>query len=366
MSQLFEKISYFMSHIHGFLFPVVAKELGELTAKQELLIKILEMVRIEESVKSFYGVGRPPEDRKAIARAFIAKAVYNMTTTRELIERLNTDVNLRRVCGWLNAESVPGEWSFSRSFAEFAKSNLPQRVHEVLVKEAFAGQLAGHLSRDASEIEAREKAEKVEKQIVPQRKFSRGRPKAGETRPAPEPTRIERQEKMTLEEMQADLPRGCNVGSKRNSKGFKESWRGYKLHLDAADGQIPISCILTSASLHDTQAALPLALMSRERVTNLYDLMDAGYDSAAIRKFSESLNHVPIIDTNPRRGEKIDFDPATKSRYKERTTVERVFGQLKDEFGGRMIRVRGNAKVFAHLMFGILSLTADQLMRFII
>lgn len=127
-----------------------------------------------------------------------------------------------------------------------------------------------------------------------------------------------------------------------------------------------LSCILTSASLHDTQAALPLALMSKERVTNLYDLMDAGYDSAAIRKFSESLNHVPIIDTNPRRGEKVDFDPATKNRYKERTTVERVFARLKDEFGGRMVRVRGNAKVFAHLMFGILALTADQLMRFLI
>jgi len=50
MSQLFEKISYFMSHIHGFLFPVVAEELGELTVKQQQLIKILEMVRVEEYV----------------------------------------------------------------------------------------------------------------------------------------------------------------------------------------------------------------------------------------------------------------------------------------------------------------------------
>jgi hypothetical protein len=46
-----------------------------------------------------------------------------------------------------------------------------------------------------------------------------------------------------------DLPRACNVGSKKNSRGFQETWIGYKLHIDAADGQIPISCILTSASL---------------------------------------------------------------------------------------------------------------------
>ena len=37
------------------------------------------------------------------------------------------------------------------------------------------------------------------------------------------------------------------------------------------DGGIPISCILTSASLHDSQAAIPLATMTAERVTNLVE-----------------------------------------------------------------------------------------------
>ena len=52
-------------------------------------------------------------------------------------------------------------------------------------------------------------------------------------------------------------------------------------------------------------------------------------------------------------------------RYKGRTNVERVYGRLKDEFGGRMIRVRGYAKVMTHLMFGVLALSADQLMRLV-
>ena len=38
--------------------------------------------------------------------------------------------------------------------------------------------------------------------------------------------------------------------------------------IDVADGQIPISCLLTSASLHDSQAAIPLATLSAERTTN--------------------------------------------------------------------------------------------------
>jgi hypothetical protein len=92
----------------------------------------------------------------------------------------------------------------------------------------------------------------------PQRK--RGRRKNNEPPPLPEPTRLEqqavlaKQDSMTMEQIQEGLlkglPLGCNVGTKKNSKGYKETWIGYKLHLDVADGQIPISCILTSASLH--------------------------------------------------------------------------------------------------------------------
>ena len=52
-------------------------------------------------------------------------------------------------------------------------------------------------------------------------------------------------------------------------------------------------------------------------------------------------------------------------RYNERTTVERVNGRIKDEFGGRTVRVRGNAKVMCHLMFGIVALTIDQCLRFV-
>ena len=56
---------------------------------------------------------------------------------------------------------------------------------------------------------------------------------------------------------------------------------------------------------------------------------------------------------------------AEQLRYHERSTVERVNGRLKDGFGARHIRVRGHAKVLSHLMFGILALTVDQLLRLV-
>ena len=106
--------------------------------------------------------------------------------------------------------------------------------------------------------------------------------------------------------------------------------------------------------------------MSSKRVTNLYDLMDAAYDSPEIHSFSKSLDHVPIIDHNPRRGEKILMDPATKSRFAERSSSERVNTHLKDNYGGRTIRVKGASKVMAHLMFGLLSITAMQIFRLVL
>jgi hypothetical protein len=76
-----------------------------------------------------------------------------------------------------------------------------------------------------------------------------------------------------------------------------------------------------------------------------------------------SLGHVPLIDHNPRGGEKIEFDPAQKQRYKERSQAERANARLKDEFGGKQVWVRGHTKVMSHLMFGLLGLTADPLLR---
>ena len=109
---------------------------------------------------------------------------------------------------------------------------------------------------------------------LPYSKRRRGRPRKGE-RQAKEPRRLERQAAMTLEEMLKDLPKVCDIGVKLNAKGHQESWIGYKLHLDTIDGGIPVSCLLTSASVHDSQAAIPLARLTARRVTSLYDLSAA-------------------------------------------------------------------------------------------
>ena len=106
----------------------------------------------------------------------------------------------------------------------------------------------------------------------------------------------------------ADLPTQCDWGVKRNSKGVRETWRGYKLHVAVSDGDVPTAMIVTSASVHDSQVAIPLMQRTRESCTMLYDLLD-------------------------------------------------------DEHGGRTVRVRGHAKVALHLAFGVLVIAVEQAFR---
>jgi len=206
---------------------------------------------------------------------------------------VQVDKTLRRLCGWERAAQVPSEAKFSRVFAEFASYGLPARVHEALIKKTHTDRVVGHIARDATSIEAREKPDKREKPQAQTPRRKRGRPRKGEVVPAKEPRRLERQMGQTLDQMLADLATSCDVGTKRNAKGHTTSWIGYKLHIDTADGDIPVACLLTSASVHDSQVAIPLALMTASRLTNLYDLMDSAYDAPEIEETSRALGHVP-------------------------------------------------------------------------
>ena len=310
------------------------------------------------------GIGRKREDRASITKAFVAKAVYNFETMKVLIEYLKGCKNLRRLCGWETRGDIPSESTFCHAFAEYSRGCLPQKIHEAMVKTHLRDKLVGHLSRDATAIEARERVVKKpddEAAMLPKRK--RGRPKQGEEVVPKPPKRLDLQLCRSLEENLKDLPYHCAVGTKIDSKGYNMIWRGYKLNIDCIVGDIPVSALLTSASLHDSQVAIPLMQMTSKRVVSLYDLMDSAYDAPQIKEFSEGFSHVLIIDPNPLRGEKIPLDPTSKARFSQRSSVERVNSYLKDNHGGIHIRIRGASKVMAHLMFGLIVITANQLFQ---
>ena len=222
-------------------------------------------------------------------------------------------------------------------------------------------ELVGHISRDSTAIEGREKpAKKVAKPKPAPKKA--GRPKKDEKR-EPEEKRLDRQCRQSAAEGLEGLSTVCNVGMKKSSKGYMEVWIGYKLHADVNDCGLPLSVVLTSASVHDSQVAIPMMKMTSAKVDYLYDLMDAAYDMKQIYAVSKSLGHVPIIDRNSHGKEIIPMAPHEAVRYNERSAVERFNSRMKEEFGARNVMVRGAQKVKLHLMFGVIALFADQLIK---
>ena len=268
------------------LFPWVEELLGPVEGRYGELVLALEMVRVERFLPPVQGrtPGRPLKHRAPLARAFLAKMVFNIATTTALVERLRSDTTLRRLCGWHRVCDVPSESTFSRAFKEFAEAELPARLHTALIEEGYSEQLVGHISRDSTAIKAREKPVR-QKEEPEGAKHKRGSARGGEE-PPKQPKRLKRQRKMGLEAMLEELPKQCAVGVKQNAKGYRQKWRGYKLHMDVADRGIPISCIVSSASLHDSQAAIPLMEITAQRVQHLYELMDSAYDAEHIRKHS--------------------------------------------------------------------------------
>lgn len=381
-----ERLTQFAHLSQSSLFDWLSDQTGLLTNEARALTSVLGMIAVNRHIPPGRGwKGRPSKDRAALAVAFIAKSIYQIETTRKLIERLQSDRQLLLLCGWKSFHHVPHESTFSRAFADFAASQLPQRLHEAVIRDTHRDRLVGHIARDSTAILARERFDDKPVRKLPRRKP--GRPRKGER--ALPTKRLARQRRQSLGDMVAELPKGCSLGAKMATNGHLHYWRGYKLHLDVADGQIPVSCLLTSASLHDSQAAIPLATMTAQRVVSLYDLMDSAYDAGEIHAHSRWLGHVPLIaphsgtvpirhftERNSLRGgdrrktlparrarKRLPFDPAEARRFEIRTMSERVHARLKDEFGASRIRVRGPQKVMAHLMFGVLALTVDQLLR---
>lgn len=209
---------------------------GELTADQSKAALVLELARIETLVADLSSrFGRPGSSRKGIARAFLVKATLNIPATKDLIERLRVDTRLRRLCGF--KAKVPSESTFSRAFKAMADSGVLDQAHERAVRAHYADAVVHHVSRDSTAIKVREEP-LAKPKPEPREKQKCGRKCKGEVRKR---TRQETQAEQSWPESLSELPKGCALGVKKNSKGKQEFWIGYKSHVDVADGGVPLS-----------------------------------------------------------------------------------------------------------------------------
>jgi hypothetical protein len=215
-STLKSKLTQFWRCLQDELFEFLSDLKIDLTPRLQELVRVLEMVEIERFVPPGMDIGRPAKNQVELARAFMAKTVLNLPTTEALIERLTVDLSLRRLCGFSTTHKIPGKHRFSRAFAEFAAFGLAEKCHAALVQKHLGDQIIGHVARDSTAIEAREKAHfsapKTTVQVA--KKPKRGRPRKGEICPHKPPTQLELQRTQNLSQMIAELPTLCDVGTK--------------------------------------------------------------------------------------------------------------------------------------------------------
>lgn len=293
-----EKLSTMWANIQFILFPNLEERMGELSSTYKRIIAVLELIRIEEFLPcTRFNFGRPTKDRSQISRAFVAKIILKIQYNKDLASLLKRDKQLRTICGWDCYAKIPSTSKFCRSFKEFSEMNLPEKVHQILVSEAYKDKIIGHVVKDSTPINAREAPLRKEGNMKGRRKLL-NKQQAKDKRNGN--SRKQKQLREDLKTSQDELPICCDYGSKKMANGFLTFWKGYKFHVAIDDLCIPLAAILSSASLNDSEVAIPLAIKSDLVAKNLYDLMDSAYDSPEIKEHSYSLGHVPIIDERAR------------------------------------------------------------------
>lgn len=170
-----------------------------------------------------------------------------MSETAQPRSRLAVDTVLRRLLGFESNRPLPSEATFSRAFAEFARTGLAAKAHEALIRQHLGTTVIGphcpglyghpcpgaRAEYSAAKTAALNASKAAKADEAPK---WRGRPPAGSSK--------------------------TDKGKKRNAQGNFNTWVGYKLHLDVACCGVPITAALSSASVYDNQVSVPLARLS--------------------------------------------------------------------------------------------------------
>jgi len=149
LSKMWHKIL----NIEKTLFPALKEtlRLEELSTKESKLIRILDFAEIEKNI-TVVSITNTKKHREQIARAFVAKSVYNYQTTRDLIDRLHIDRTLRIICGWRYKSDIPSEATFSRAFGELSDLEVAQKTQEKFVSEYLSEKIFFYNATDATKI----------------------------------------------------------------------------------------------------------------------------------------------------------------------------------------------------------------------
>jgi len=215
---------YYTRFEKGNEHPIYCRKKGSLESKEEILLNENEMAK----GFSYFHIAdfSVSPDNKIIAysvdtlsrRKYTIKFI-NLETSKLLKDNIpNTSGNIV----WANDNKTIFYNVKDESLRPYKTVKHILRTDVKNDKTVYEEKIIGHLSRDSTAINGREKSERTSYNNK-KSKYKKGRPKKGERRPVKEASRIEKQKDMNLEEMIIDLPKICDAGTKKNSKGKTET-----------------------------------------------------------------------------------------------------------------------------------------------
>ena len=307
--------------------------------------------------------GRPGNGLGTVFKIVIARFHFGYRTWRQTLTAVGNNCVLME---YLGLERMMAESTFSNLRKEVMRIVDVGRIH-ALVVDSHVGE-AGIIctaSGDSTIIKAYEKP--IEGKREKKQPGKKGRKKKGS------PEQIEHDKHYpkpdTLEWQRAHSPAFCiqklekraSRTAKQNSKGNKEYFIGYKAHMICDDNSVPLIFVPTGACVHDSRVIIPMMKMLARRHPVLYMLFDAGYDAKAIRDEALALGMVPVIDSVRRGDGKPCMDPAKKTRYKDRTTIERANSVLKANQLATPLHSRGWKDAHFQIPMSVLMLTLQRI-----
>jgi len=81
-------LSHIFNSIQDTLFPWLEEALDPLSEKEQKFVEVISLMNLETHMKAYRrkGKGRKRKNRIGMAKAFVAKAIYNFETTDILID----------------------------------------------------------------------------------------------------------------------------------------------------------------------------------------------------------------------------------------------------------------------------------------
>jgi len=290
----------------------------EPTHRFEAVFSTVSIAPLVEAAGKKSSFGRPVAcNYPAMIYSLLARIMERIGTIKDLVQRLRYDLRFKRDCGFLLAEPVPSEASYSRLITKIRRSGALEEMNDTLVSEAMTeGVITGeNVAIDATHIEARDQApprKKKEKQPPKKRgpkpkaeraQWEKEKQEKEEALPLYE-KKIEAQLQEGLKTLRREMPQAPQWGVKKNSENQNVFWYGYKVHLAVETAsQFILQAMLSSGSLNDGKAAIPLLQGIREKFpwfSLRHAMMDAGYDHEPIYEHLHAMKANPLIAYNRR------------------------------------------------------------------